>query len=63
MSRLIIVRNANPHQYDQFPQGTIIQVIINEHCHERFIQRNANDEEPHWESIGIFYNEDPLPEE
>lgn len=58
--RLIIVRNGAPHQYDQAPIGTICKVIINEHCHERFIQRSANEEKPQWESLGVFYNDDPI---
>lgn len=61
-NRLIILRNANPHQYDQAPIGSICKVLINDHCHERFIQKNLNEEEPQWESLGIFYNDDPLPE-
>lgn len=59
--RIIIIRNANPHHYDQAPLGTICKVIINDVCHERFIQRNLNEENPQWESLGIFYNTDDDP--
>ena len=58
--RIIIIRNANPHQYDQAPVGALCKVIINEHCHERFIQRSADEEHPQWESLGVFYNDDPI---
>ena len=56
--RIVLVRNSNPHEYDLAPQGTICKVIINDVCHERFIQRSSDEEHPLWESVGIFYNTD-----
>lgn len=55
---LMIIRNGPPNNYDHAPQGTICKVMINDQCHERYVQRSSDEEKPEWDYLGVFYNSD-----
>lgn len=55
---IIIVRNGPPNSYDHYPQNTVCKVALNERDHERYIQRSSDEENPEWDYVGVFNNDE-----
>jgi len=56
LEKIILLRHGAPGKLDEAPYGTQYRVQQGDNF-DLYIQRNTDSENPHWELIGVFYNE------